>query len=88
VPASLDDGSGRLVDVSYGGLCVEVAAARQLESELPPEMDVRFPTYGVSLRMHPVWAKPADSSAAWMCGGEVAAADMLMWQQFVDACPS
>ncbi len=87
VPASVDDGSGRLVDVSYGGLCVEVAA-NTLESELPHEMDVRFPTFGLSLRMHPVWAKPAESSPAWMCGGEVVPADLMVWQQFVDACPS
>src|SRR5437763_94763 len=88
--ASVEAREARLLDISYGGVCLELSEA-DFSAALPSTMDVLLPTSGLSLRVHPVWARAAASSAAWLCGGEVIASDqpsLMEWQHFVDSCPA
>jgi DNA-binding response OmpR family regulator len=87
VLAAVGSRSARLLDVSYGGLCLEFAD-EVLESSLPPTMNVELTMLGLSLTMHPVWARAAESPTSWRCGGEVIESDhpsIEQWRQFVDS---
>jgi CheY-like chemotaxis protein len=87
VIAAVGPRSARLFDVSYGGLCLEFPPG-EFDAALPSELDVELTDLGLSLRMHPVWVRTTSSSPAWLCGGELIAADspaMLEWRRFVDS---
>src|SRR5205823_6313175 len=87
VVANVDHREARLLDISYGGLCLEFAEAFSPQP-LPSTMNVHVPHSGLSLHIHPVWAKTASASRKWQCGGEVIANDQLaVWQRFVDSIP-
>ena len=72
---------GRLLDVSYGGACLEVFGAA-----LPGD-DVRvvIPELGLDLSGQRVWAHRPDPLQPVSCGVAFAAADNPSWQTYVDA---
>ncbi len=85
--ASVNDREALLRDISYGGLCV--AFPHGEVASLPPTVDVFLPTFGFSLKIHPVWTRMAE--AQWLCGSEVVERDeqtLALWHQFVDGCPA
>jgi CheY-like chemotaxis protein len=87
VLAAVGRSSARLFDVSYGGLCLEFSAS-EFDTALPSELDIELRDHGLSVRMHPVWVRTTSSSPAWLCGGELLAADapmMVQWREFVDS---
>jgi DNA-binding response OmpR family regulator len=87
VVAAVGPRSARLFDVSYGGLCLEFSPG-EFDAALPSELDIELRDLGLSLRMHPVWVRTTSSSPAWLCGGELIAADspaMVQWREFVDS---
>ena len=72
---------GRLLDVSYGGACLEVFGA-------PPPGDtvqVVIPELGIDLSGQRVWAHRADPLQPVSCGVAFSAADDARWQSCVDA---
>jgi DNA-binding response OmpR family regulator len=72
-----------VVDVSYGGLRLEVPK----ESQLPSSFAVELSGIGLELQVEPVWSCPSDNSNYTLCGaalsaGESDAADT--WRTIVD----
>ena len=80
VPAVIGGLPGRLLDVSYGGACLEVFGG-----SMPAEaMDIVIPELGMDLQGLRVWAHRADPLQPVSCGVALSTADQR-WQQYVDA---
>jgi DNA-binding response OmpR family regulator len=80
VPAVIGGLPGRLLDVSYGGACLEVFGG-----SMPSEaMDIVIPELGMDLHGMRVWAHRADPLQPVSCGVSLPTADQR-WQQYVDA---
>ncbi|HZP48741.1 MAG TPA: response regulator [Vicinamibacterales bacterium] len=89
VRASVNDRDALLRDISYGGFCVELPQGDP--GSLPSTIEVFVPTFGLSLKAHPVWTRSAEPSATLLCGSEVVENDeqtLALWHQFVDGCPA
>ena len=74
---------GRMVDLSYGGLQVELI---QLE-DMPSRFDVVVPSADVTLHAKPVWTRRGPYGWMW-CGAElseVSADARANWEHFVDS---
>jgi len=87
VQAAVGPSAGRVVDISYGGLCLEFPRD-EFETSLPSLLNVELTALGLSLQMHPVWADTLPSSESIRCGGEVVAPDagsLSLWRDFVDS---
>lgn len=85
--ASVNDREAVLRDISYGGLCIEFPQGEP--ESLPSTADVFLPTFGLSVKVHPVWSRVAEPSARWLCGSELIENDehmIALWHQFVDGC--
>jgi DNA-binding response OmpR family regulator len=85
VAASVEDRPARILDVSYGGLRVELT--RQTEVAPPSSFTLDLPSSGLSLPVDVVWTTVANE-AAWVCGATIAdLADEASraWHGFVDA---
>jgi DNA-binding response OmpR family regulator len=79
VPAVVGGLPGRLLDVSYGGACIEVFGAA-----LPADaVEISIPELAIDLRGTRVWAHRADPLQPVSFGVELPAADQR-WQQYVD----
>ncbi len=80
VPAVVGGMPGRLLDVSYGGACIEVFGAT-----MPSEaVEIVIPELGMDLQGHRVWAHRGDPLQPVSCGVQLATADQR-WQRYVDA---
>jgi DNA-binding response OmpR family regulator len=77
----LGDLPARLLDLSYGGLRLELVGANE-EAVMKGAADVSIE--GVTVRTTPVWAKRPQPGAKWWCGVEVQHVDSA-WVAFVDA---
>lgn len=70
---------GRVLDVSYGGMALEMFGA-----EVPDEgMAVELPEHGLGLHGRRVWTHQLDPSLPFSCGVSVPATDAA-WRTFVD----
>lgn len=70
---------GRVLDVSYGGMALEVFGA-----EVPGEgLAVELPEHGLGLHGRRVWMHQLDPSLPFSCGISLPATD-TDWRQFVD----
>jgi CheY-like chemotaxis protein len=86
VRAEITNRPGRIIDVSYGGVQVELI---QL-AEVPSWFDLTVPGADVTLRARPIWTRRGAYGWIW-CGAELSGnnADMLgRWKSFVDAIPA
>jgi DNA-binding response OmpR family regulator len=73
-----------VVDVSYGGLRLEVPAAA---TPLPPVFDVEVTGIGLHLEVEPVWSQPAGSPAGTLVGASLSAEhspSARTWRAIVD----
>jgi CheY-like chemotaxis protein len=72
---------GRLLDVSYGGACLEVFGIT------PPgdTVQVVIPELGIDLRGQRVWAHRPDPLQPVSCGVAFSAPENTRWQSYVDA---
>ncbi len=72
---------GRLLDVSYGGACLEVFGTA------PPgdTVQVVIPELGIDLSGQRVWAHRPDPLQPVSCGVAFSASDNARWQSCVDA---
>lgn len=70
---------GRVLDVSYGGMALEVFG-----SEVPDEgLAVELPEHGLGLQGRRVWTHQLDPSLPFSCGISLPATD-TNWRTFVD----
>jgi DNA-binding response OmpR family regulator len=57
-----------VVDVSYGGLRLEVP----IDSQLPPSFEVELSGIGLHLQVEPVWSCPSDNNKYTLYGAAIA----------------
>jgi DNA-binding response OmpR family regulator len=81
VPAVIGGLPGRLLDVSYGGACLEVFGASMPASET---MDIVIPELGMDLHGMRVWMHRVDPLQPVSCGVSLTTDDQR-WQRYVDA---
>lgn len=85
LPAKVGDEPARVLDVSYGGLRLELE--RRPERPMPTSFTLDFPASGISVPVDVVWTTRV-SDEHWVCGASVVQAEdapALAWQGLVDA---
>lgn len=83
--ATVRDGTGRVVEMSYGGL--------RLHLERPPggasgPFEVKMPSLGVSVQAVARWIRMSDDDSSYWCGAELAhpsVDDARTWRRIVDS---
>lgn len=81
--AHMAHGPARVVDLSYGGLRLELLETADVESGF----DVALPGFGVTVRANPVWTCPAPAGGFW-CGAELSEPNpqaLSVWRKLVDS---
>ncbi|HET7617035.1 MAG TPA: response regulator [Vicinamibacterales bacterium] len=83
IPVNVAGSSGRVVDVSYGGLRMELPSA---DSTLPARVTIDLPELRLRIRAQLVWSARGEDGTSYVCGVAVAedAGTTLRWRQFVD----
>ena len=84
--ARLGGSEAKVVDLSYGGLCLELAEV--VHEALATPLEVSLPAVGLSLRTRLVWTKHAEPAGPWWYGVELEEVDPRAaetWRGFVDA---
>ncbi len=81
MPAVIEGVPARLLDVSYGGACLEVFGLTMHADQL----HVLIPELGIDLKGQRVWAHRADPLQPLSCGVSFAMPDDPRWQSYVDA---
>ncbi|HEY7173097.1 MAG TPA: response regulator [Vicinamibacterales bacterium] len=87
IPVAIGEIPGRVLDMSYGGVRLQLPRTR-MRDELPPILELVLPNNGVAVTIHPVWAKNSGEDADWQCGGELVDTDLRSvheWRRFVDS---
>jgi DNA-binding response OmpR family regulator len=79
VPAQIDDMVAQVVNVSYGGMCLQIESTA---SSVPSSFDVVFPDSNLSIRADAVWLS-RDRDQRWLCGAEVSQVSDR-WRGLVD----
>jgi DNA-binding response OmpR family regulator len=80
--ARINTAPARVVDLSYGGLRLELSAT----SAVPHELQIAFPRFGKSFTARAVWTHPASVGMLW-CGAELSAMSPVAereWRVLVD----
>jgi DNA-binding response OmpR family regulator len=80
---TIDGKPAAVVDVSYGGLRLELPDQRSL----PEAFDVEVTGIGLHLEVQPVWTRPAGPQAGTLCGATLAAdhtPSARTWRAIVD----
>jgi DNA-binding response OmpR family regulator len=80
------DAQARVVDVSYGGVRVELAKSQRADLGSLVRLDMVEP--GLSVQVRPVWARKSPFLGAWWCGAEIADPDPAVdrrWRSLVDS---
>jgi CheY-like chemotaxis protein len=81
VRVDVDDTAARVIDVSYGGVCVEM---RRSEGAGPPGAFRMFlPQADIPVPVEVVWSRRRNATT-WLCGGMVADAVAASWRMVVD----
>jgi DNA-binding response OmpR family regulator len=79
VPAQIDDMVAHVLNVSYGGMCLQIESTA---SSVPSSFDVVFPNSNLSIRADTVWLS-RDRDQRWLCGAEVSQVSDR-WRGLVD----
>ena len=85
LPVTVSQAHARVVDLSYGGLRLELEGS---PAEVNRPLDVDFPTLGLSIKAVPRWTKPVEAQGAFWCGAELAPGDSearQTWREVVDS---
>jgi DNA-binding response OmpR family regulator len=80
--AHVAHGPARVVDLSYGGLRLELLE----KADVASGFDVALPGFGITVRANPVWTCPAPSG--WFCGAELSEPNpqaLSDWRKLVDS---
>lgn len=82
VAIGIEPPPARVVDVSYGGVRLEVHA---IAGAAPPiAFRVTFPPAGVTVAVDVVWTRRRDDTT-WVCGAAIAEDALPRWRAVVDA---
>jgi len=81
VPIHLDATEARLVDVSYGGIRLEVHDPRG--AELPQALNLTLPTAHMSVPVDIIW-KRRSTETTWVYGASIRETAEHEWRSFVD----
>jgi CheY-like chemotaxis protein len=87
IPAAVGEIAGRVLDVSYGGVRLQLPRTGSGD-ELPATIELVLPNNGVAVTIHPVWTKNSGEDSEWLCGGELVDTDLRSvheWRRFVDS---
>lgn len=82
MPVRVEHASARVVDISYGGVGLEVQ--RAAGAALPLAFRVMFPPAGVSVPVNVVWTRRRDDTT-WLCGTAIPEDARPRWRAIVDA---
>jgi DNA-binding response OmpR family regulator len=87
LPVTVSRAPARVVDLSYGGLRLELEGSL---AELKGPIELDFPTLGLSFQALPRWTKPVEAEGRWWCGAEVAPEEedsqaRQTWREVVDS---
>ena len=85
LPAKVGDEPARVLDISYGGLRLELE--RRPERPMPTSFTLDFPTSGLSVPVDVVWTTRVGEEH-WVCGASVVQAEEASaraWHGLVDA---
>lgn len=80
--AQIGEQPARVLDLSYGGLRLEVAHA-----DFPACFQITFPGFGVRIEARTIWTRPTPSGL-WWCGAEVCdprTTAEMQWRQLVES---
>lgn len=81
VRVDVDDAAARMLDVSYGGVCVEMR--RSAGAGPPGAFRMFLPHADMPVPVEVVWSRRRDATT-WLCGGMVADAVAASWRMVVD----
>lgn len=73
LPATVSRTSAKVVDLSYGGMRLELPGSPKQVVEDP--LDIEFPTLGFAVQAVPRWAKASEHGDYWWCGAELVQTD-------------
>ena len=79
---AIDDTPARMLDVSYGGVCVELH--RNAGAGPPGLFKMIVPPAALSVPVEVVWSRRRDATT-WLCGGVVNENEFSNWRTLVDA---
>ena len=85
LPATIQQSVARVVELSYGGLRLEMSAA---PTDVAAPIEIELPSLGFKVRAVPRWSRPVEEGRSWWCGAEIAligADAALHWHGIVDA---
>ena len=78
----------KVLDMSYGGLCLELSMPP--EKEPPPSIEVSLMSFGLSVSADVMWTSRLEPSGTWICGAALLDTDpntSRAWRGFVDTLP-
>ena len=81
VRVDIDDAAVRVLDVSYGGVCVEMR--RSAGAGPPGEFRMIVPPADLPVPVEVVWSRRRDATT-WVCGGAVSEENFTNWRTLVD----
>ena len=82
VRVDIDDAKARVLDVSYGGVCVELR--RSAGAGPPGTFSMIVPPADMPVPVEVVWSRRRDATT-WLCGGTVGEGAATSWRTIVDA---
>ena len=82
VRVDIDDAAVRMVDVSYGGVCVEMR--RSAGAGPPGVFRMIVPPADLPVPVEVVWSRRRDATT-WLCGGMVTEESVANWRTLVDS---
>ena len=82
VRVDIEDASARVLDVSYGGVCVEM---RRAAGAAPPgAFRMVVPPANLQVPVEVVWSRRRDANT-WLCGGTIGDDAVSKWRSVVDS---
>jgi DNA-binding response OmpR family regulator len=82
VRVDIDDADVRMLDVSYGGVCVEMR--RSAGAGPPGVFRMIVPPAALPVPVEVVWSRRRNATT-WLCGGTVSEENFTDWRTVVDA---
>jgi CheY-like chemotaxis protein len=85
LPATIHENVARVVELSYGGLRLEMSAA---PADVAAPIEIELPSLGLNVRAVPRWSRPVEEGGSWWCGAEIALMGIEAarhWHGIVDA---
>jgi len=84
VRVDIDDAAARVLDVSYGGVCVEMR--RSAGAAPPGAFHLVMPPAELQVPVEVVWSRRRDATT-WLCGGMIGGDASANWRTVVDSLP-